>query len=418
MSQNDRPDADARRSGESAPHSVLMAVPQWTRDGGVSAHVQTSAAILAQHGLDVRVMAAQILTSDDVPGVTVYAAPDLFHADVPMQARIGEAMSFGPELVHLHQVDLPDVAQAIRVRAPVVLSAHNYPACAGGGYYFRPGQECTRGHGRMCMVNMVARGCAHTHNFKRLPTLYKNGARRAAALEHADLVVSYSSSVDRHLAANHVARRKLVPYSATIPAVPGTGDASGRRVVFAGRLVREKGVDVLIRAAREVDAEFIVCGDGRLLEPMRRLARRCGVEGRVSFTGWLSSERLAEEFANASVVVVPSLWPEPFGLVGIEALAAGRPVIASATGGVSDWLDDNVSGRCVKPGDVGELVDALGQLLGDPDKQRTMGMAGREAVARRFSAERHFGAIIDAYREARVAWRAPLEPAESPLSTR
>ncbi len=188
--------------------------------------------------------------------------------------------------------------------------------------------------------------------------------------------------------------------------------------MFAGRLVHEKGVNVLIRAAREVDAEFIICGDGRLLEPMRRLARRCGVNGRVSFKGWISSERLAEELANASVVVVPSLWPEPFGLVGIEALAAGRPVIASATGGVADWLDDEISGRCVKPGDVDDLARALNQLLADPDRQRAMGMAGREAVSSRFSAERHFAAVIEAYQEARAAWQPPARPAHSPVLSR
>ncbi len=388
------------------PRSVLMAVPRWTRDGGVSAHVQTSAAILAEHGLDVRVLAARIESTEELPGVTVYRCPDLFHDDVSMDARIGEALSFGPEVIHLHQVDLPDVARAVRMSAPLVISAHNYPACSAGGYYFRPGQECTRAHGRGCIVNMIARGCAHTHNPKSLPTRYINASRRAEALKHADLVVSYSSSVDRHLAANQLPRRKIVPYSTTIASKPRAGDVADRRVVFAGRLVREKGVDVLIRAARDVDAEFIVCGDGRLLEPMRALARRCGVERRVSFTGWLSSEQLAEEFAHAAVVVVPSVWPEPFGLVGIEALAAGRPVIASATGGVGDWLDDGRSGLCVEPGDPSALARALNDLLADPERQRAMGMAGMQAVGARFSPERHLAAILDAYRDARSTWSA------------
>jgi glycosyltransferase involved in cell wall biosynthesis len=151
---------------------------------------------------------------------------------------------------------------------------------------------------------------------------------------------------------------------------------------------------------------------------MRRLARRTGVEGRVSFKGWLSSDQLAEEFANASVVVVPSLWPEPFGLVGIEALAAGRPVVASATGGIGDWLDDGISGLCVKPGDVHELAGALNELLADPERQRTMGMAGRQAVNTRFSPERHVAAILDAYRRAHATWQSQTASAQSALSSR
>jgi len=370
----------------------------------VSAHVQTSATILARHGLDVRVLAARIESDEDVPGVTLYRCPDLFNEDAPMAARIGDALSFGPDVIHLHQVDRPDVVRAMRISAPVVISAHVYSACTSGVYYFRPGHECTRAHGPGCGFNLVARGCAHTHNLKPLPTRYKNTSQRVEALRHADLVLSYSGAVDRHLNANGLTRRRIIPFPATVAPKSGSGHATRRRVVFAGRIVRQKGVAVLIHAAREVDGEFVICGDGRELEAMRRLARATGVQGRVSFKGWLSSEQLAQELANASVVVVPSLWPEPFGLVGIEALAAGRPVIASATGGIGEWLDDDVSGLCVKPGDVHELAQALNQLLADPDRQRTMGMAGKDAVNRRFSPERHVAALLDAYASARATW--------------
>ncbi|HTD08503.1 MAG TPA: glycosyltransferase family 4 protein [Solirubrobacteraceae bacterium] len=400
-------DSDQRASSTGAvpaTRSVLLGVPRWTRDGGISAHVQSSAAILAGHGLDVRVLTARVESTDEIPGVTVYRCPALFQADAPMAARIGEALAFEPDVVHLHQVDLPDVVQALRASAAVVISAHVYSACPSGLYYFSPGQECTRAHGPGCVYNMVVRGCAHTLNLKSLPTRYVNAGRRAQALQGADLVVSYSSAVDRHLAANGLTRRQIVPFPATIAARSGSGHEHRRRVVFAGRVVRQKGVAVLIRAALEVDGEFIICGDGRQLDAMRRLARRIGVDSRVSFKGWLDSEQLAQEFADASVVVVPSLWPEPFGLVGIEALAAGRPVVASATGGVEDWLDDGVSGLCVTPGDVSELARALNELLADPDRQMRMGLAGKEAVNARFSEGRHVSAILGAYATARASW--------------
>ncbi len=410
MTERERSAAIPSSPGPPIPGSVLMMVPRWTRDGGISAHVQSSARILAQHGLDVRVLAARIESADEIPGVTLYRCPDLFNADAPISARIGDAMSFGPQVVHLHQVDLPDVVRAVRASAPVIVSAHNYVACSAGVHYFRPGQECTRAHGPGCVVNMLARGCAHVRNPKSLPTRYRNASHGVAALRGADLVVSYSSAVDRHLAQNGLTARRLVPLPVTIAPKSGAGHTTRRRVVFAGRMVRPKGIAVLIRAAREVDAEFVVCGDGRLLEPMRSLALRIGVQGRVSFKGWLGSEQLAQELADASVVVMPSLWPEPFGLVGIEALAAGRPVIASATGGVGDWLDDGVSGLCVKPGDVGELARALNELLADPQRQHAMGAAGRQIVNTRFSPQRHLAAVLEAYGEARAQWQSRQAP--------
>lgn len=184
----------------------------------------------------------------------------------------------------------------------------------------------------------------------------------------------------------------------------GSGYATRRRVVFAGRVVAPKGVDVLIRAARAVEAEFVICGDGWRLEKTRKLAHKLGVQERVRFEGWLDAGELARELAEASVVVVPSIWPEPFGLVGIEAFAAGRPVIASSTGGIGDWLKDGVNGLSVKPGDADALARALNELLADTDRQQEMGAAGKRMVEARFSPARHVAAVVEAYAHAHSTW--------------
>jgi glycosyltransferase involved in cell wall biosynthesis len=384
-----------------------MLTPRWTRDGGVAAHVQVSAAALAQHGLQVAVAAAKIDDGTDVPGVSVHHAPQLFDSRASARSRIGEALSLEPDVIHVHQADDPDLVAGARSLAPVVTSAHGYTACTPGVYYFRPGEECTRGHGVGCIPNLVARGCAHARHPKTLPVKFRNAGRGRAALERSDLVVSYSSAVDRHLANNGLHSRAVVPYFPTMPAKHGSGHESRRRVVFAGRIVPTKGVDVLIRAAALVEsAEFVLCGDGREGAAMRELARELGVSDRVEFKGWLDPDALASELADASFVVMPSIWPEPFGLVGIEGFAAGRPAIASGTGGIVDWLEDGVSGLAVAPADVEALARAMVDLLADPDRQARMGQAGKAAVAERFSPERHVAALLDGYRAARSRWQA------------
>jgi glycosyltransferase involved in cell wall biosynthesis len=177
--------------------------------------------------------------------------------------------------------------------------------------------------------------------------------------------------------------------------------------MFAGRVIAAKGAGVLIRAVARLQAELLICGDGRDLEAMRRLARRLGIAERVHFTGWLAPRELSDQLAEASIVALPSVWPEPFGLVGIEALAAGRPAIASATGGVGDWLQQGVSGLMVPPGNVSALARALDQLLADPARQRTMGAAGKQTVAARFSQQRHLAVLFQAYAAAARGWQAP-----------
>jgi glycosyltransferase involved in cell wall biosynthesis len=392
------------RATDSPVRSVLLVTRRWTRDGGVGAHAIASATALAESGIEVSVLAARVGEEPSVPGITLQRRPALFDFAAPTHERLGELPA--ADVVHVHQVDHPEIVRALRDHAPVVLSAHGYTACTTGMYYFRPGQECTRAHGPGCVPNLAVRGCAHTWRVQTLPGAYRQTTRERQALEQADMAVSYSSAVDRHLARNGLERRRIVPLFSTTPAYLGSGHESRRRVLFAGRLAAPKGVEVLIQAAADVDCELVICGEGWRLEAARKLAQRLGIAGRVRFTGWLDADALAREIAEASVVALPSLWPEPFGLVGIEALAAGRPVVASATGGVADWLDHGRSGLLVEPGDAAALAGALNELLDDPERQRTMGEAGRDSVARHFSAASHIAALLDCYRDARAGWLA------------
>jgi glycosyltransferase involved in cell wall biosynthesis len=306
-------------------------------------------------------------------------------------------------VVHVHEVEEPALLSWLGERAPVVVSAHGYTACTSGVHYFRPGEECMRAHGPGCIPHLPR--CAHTTNPSRLPASYRAAGRGLRALRQSNLAISYSSAIDRHLAINSVEPRAVVPLFSTLPAMTGSGYEHRRRAVFAGRVVAPKGVDVLIRAARDVDGEFVVCGDGWRLDEMRELAARTGVADRVRFTGWLGDAELAIEIAEASVVAIPSVWPEPFGLGGIEAFEAGRPVVASDTGGTRDWLDHGVNGLAVPPGDTGLLAAALSELLADPQRQREMGEAGRRMTAERFTRRSHVRRLREAYGRARASWR-------------
>jgi glycosyltransferase involved in cell wall biosynthesis len=379
-----------------ATGSVLLVTPSWSRDGGVGSHVMSSASLLSDHGVDVSVLAKHI-DAEAAPGVTLLHGPRLDDVRASPGERLGSAMSSNPAVVHLHQMDDPELVAQVQTRASAIVSVHGYSACTSGVHYFKPGQECGRAHGPGCVPNLAFRGCAHTRQLRLLPGSYRRASRSVRALRTADLAISYSSVIDAHLASNGVTRRRIVPYFPTTPRPGAAAQGQPRRVLFAGRVVAPKGVSVLIRAARTVDAEFVVCGDGWRLEEMRRLARRLRVHERVHFAGWVSADSLAGELAEASVVVMPSVWPEPFGLVGIEAAEAAKPVIASSTGGIRDWLEHGVNGLLVEPGDAQGLSDALNELLDDPERRRSMGAAGRQIVSERFSPERHLAALLDAY---------------------
>lgn len=383
---------------------VLMITRSWGRDGGVGAHVQSAAAALAESGIDVHVLVARVDTDERFPGVTVCHRPQLMQRRSAPRERLGDYLDLVPHAIHFHQLEDPAFVSYLRRMAPVLISAHGYPGCTSGVYFFEPGNECTRAHGPGCVPNLLARGCAHTRYPRTLPRKYLQVSRGLASFRRADLAISYSAAVDRHLAANGLQRRTVIPFFPTVPVSGAPVAVSERRVLFAGRVDHTKGVDVLIEAISRIDAELVICGEGRHLAAMQRLAEQLGVAQRVRFAGWLSSEQLAQEIAATTLVAMPSLWPEPFGLVGLEALAAGRPVVASATGGIVDWLHEGVTGLGVAPGDASALARGLAALLDDPAQCRAMGRAGRELVAERFTKRRHVEGLRDAYRAARERW--------------
>jgi glycosyltransferase involved in cell wall biosynthesis len=406
-----RAQVEASADVASDPQTVLLITPRWARDGGVGAHVQTSARELARRGFEVDVLVAEIADESSAGDVAVHCWPQLCQGNA--YAHLNRHLPSRPDVIHVHQVDDPSLLAALVGVAPTLMSAHAYPACTAGVYYFAAGRACTRGHGPGCALNLAARGCAHTRHPQTLPRKYRNASRALAAFRQADLAISYSTAVDRHLAANGVARRRIVPLFITLPApaaapppAPATPGPVRPLAVYAGRVVASKGVDVLLHAVAGVDVELNVCGDGRDLEAMRELARSLGIAERVHFKGWLDEDDLTSELQAATVVVVPSVWPEPFGLVGIEAMAAARPVIASGYGGITDWLNDGVTGLLFDPGDPGDLRRALTELIADPARAQAMGRAGRAAVAAHFTADEHCAALLGAYRAARSHWES------------
>jgi glycosyltransferase involved in cell wall biosynthesis len=183
------------------------------------------------------------------------------------------------------------------------------------------------------------------------------------------------------------------------------GFSDGDLVVgVVSRLDHWKGVDVFLRAAALVpNAKFVVAGGAvngrqRVATDLRALVRELGVD--VQFTEWrYGPDRIAELHAALDVLVLPSVWPEPFGLVLIEAMASGKPVIASRHGGPPEIVEEGVSGLLVTPGDVEALAEAMRSLLADRARRERMGRAARVRAEESFDAARHVAAVQRVYDE-------------------
>jgi phosphatidylinositol alpha-1,6-mannosyltransferase len=176
-----------------------------------------------------------------------------------------------------------------------------------------------------------------------------------------------------------------VPYGAEPRAV--TSPVEGASLLTVGRLVPRKGVDTVIRALRELPTHvaYRVVGNGPDLARLRQLAIDVGVASRVTFLGRVDADRLAEEYQRCAIYVQPSRRTaegelEGYGLVYFEAAAWGRPVVAGRSGGEVDAVVDGSTGILVDGTSEAAVACAVGSLLADPHRMRTLGAAGRARV--------------------------------------
>ena len=157
--------------------------------------------------------------------------------------------------------------------------------------------------------------------------------------------------------------------------------------VTVGRLVRRKGLDALLRAVARPACDgvhLVVVGAGPEREDLEELAGSLGLAGRVTFTGWVSEDR-KWEILRASNLYVSATLHEGFGLMFLEAMAVGIPVVTSNHGGHTDFLRDGRTGYLVQPGDEAALADAIAKLAGDSAAAAAMGEANRELFRSRYT---------------------------------
>lgn len=171
-------------------------------------------------------------------------------------------------------------------------------------------------------------------------------------------------------------------------------------VLLVGRIVPHKGIEHFVEAARYVpEARFLIAGEGSLLEPMKRLAVSMGVSDRVRFVGRVSEARLPEIYAACDVFVLPSVSRlEAFGIVALEAMATGKPVIVADIPGVREMIVDGQDGLLADPVNSMDLAEKIRRLLGDPEARRAMGLRSREKVLASFGIERVTDQIEAVYR--------------------
>jgi glycosyltransferase involved in cell wall biosynthesis len=220
------------------------------------------------------------------------------------------------------------------------------------------------------------------------------------AYDGIDAIVCPSRFMQQSLSEGGVGttRLRLVPNSTPL-AAPARASAARPYLLYSGRLSREKGIACLIRAVDGLDVDLLVAGDGPEAEAMRRLAAGTKQPSRVRFLGHCQRSALQELLAGALLIVVPSEWYENAPMAVLEAFAAGKPVVASAIGGIPELVRPGETGALFPPGDSVRLNEALRSLLASPATVARLGENAREMAKNRFSPDVHLRELVKVYAE-------------------
>lgn len=311
-----------------------------------------------------------------------------------------------PDVVFNNGLANPSLEARLADRFPTVMYAHNYHGtCVSGTkcHSQRGFRACRRRLGTGCLAVYLPFGCGGRDPFTAV-RLYRVQRRRRAVLPKYRAVVTAS----RHMADEYLAhgvpteRVHVIPLFSTDAVQDPTPPAQRSRtdrVLLIGRLIPLKGVEMATTAVTIAGERLgrrltlVVAGDGPSRTIIEGEAKRLGVS--TDFLGWVDSPRREAEMRRADALLMPSLWPEPFGLVGIEAGCVGLPTVAFACGGVTDWLTSGSNGETASgdPPTVEGLADALTRALADDDHWQRLRVGAWQTSAS-FNLKSHRDALL------------------------
>jgi glycosyltransferase involved in cell wall biosynthesis len=345
----------------------------------------------------------------DPPGTVAWCAREL-----GIGRTIEAVRQWRPDVIYSHNLEDLELERELLKIAPAVFFAHAYyGTCISGSKAFSQPipRPCSRLFGWQCLLHFYPKRCGGMNPLTMLG-LYRRQLERLVSLRNYRAVVTHSEYLRAEYVRHGIAAEQvfLVPYcvrplrqnaSEDPPKVRMDGSW---RLVFAGRLDSMKGGELLlkalplVRSASGKPLQLVFAGDGPERENWGNVAAaltRSQPDIKVEFAGWLADEKLGALLHTSHLLVVPSIWPEPFGMVGVEAAIEGVPAAAFDVGGIPTWLIDGVSGHLASgdPPTAEGLAQAIVRCLGDHKHYLEL-CSGAANSARRFTVQPHLQELI------------------------
>jgi glycosyltransferase involved in cell wall biosynthesis len=381
------------------PFRILIVHNRYRIPGGEDAVVATEAAVLRSRGHEVE---QYLETNEDVDESSPLEAVSRLFWSRQTWRTLGDAVRhFRPDVVHCHNTFYrisPSVYwRCHQLGMPVVQTLHNYRLACANAQLSRNGHPC-----ELCLtsragaLHAVKNACFHDSPLQTL-------ALTASVRSH-QLAGTYSRAIATYICVSRFAMakqiqsgmpaEKLVVKPNCVFPDPGIGGGEGRFLLYAGRLVAEKGIRVLLEAAPELALPVQIAGSGPAGGEVRTAAERTA---NIRFLGRVPRSELLDLMRSAKLLIFPSLMYENCPMTIAEAFSTGLPVVASRRGAAAEMVEDGVTGALFEPSCAADLVRVTARLCDDAAALRSMRAAARRQYENYYSAEATYRQLMSIY---------------------
>jgi len=344
-------------------------------------------------------------------------------------SSVGKAIAeFQPDVVYVHKIADLDILQAlVNSGRPLVRMVHDHDLYCMRSYKYHPLTRniCQRPTGIACIFPCGATIARNRGGSFPLRWVSYSAKKKEIALNrHFHRMVVAGDYMRQELLRNGFAADRIeihAPVPRDDTATTPSSFADTNRIIFAGQIIRGKGVDFLLRSLAKVRTPFRceILGDGSHRGRCEKLTAELRLMERVHFHGYLSPALMDTFYKDATVAAVSSVWPEPFGMTGIEAMRRGLPVVAFDVGGIREWLKDGENGYLVPPKDCTQFATRMDQLLQDKPLARRLGENGLRLARERFGFSNYISGLEKMFKEvakmSQNGTRAAIAGADEPV---
>ncbi|MEY2429783.1 MAG: hypothetical protein QOJ40_2668 [Verrucomicrobiota bacterium] len=370
--------------------------------GGAEANIQITANELRQRGHTVA------LLHGSGTGQGEQAFRETFSETFPLsganktETAIAALNEFGPDVIYLHNLaDLGVIEALLNAGVPVVRMVHDHAMYCMRGHKTNVFTRniCTRPASLYCVFPC---GASISRNRQGpLPVSWVSYAAKRKEIrlnQQCQRLIVFSEYCKEELIGNGFEPDKIQihrPILCRGNSGPVSSFSARNLLLFAGQIIRGKGVDLLLKSLALVKEPFecLILGEGSHRSCCERLCAKLGLQNKVKFGGYVPRQQLNDFYLDSSAFLVSSVWPEPFGLVGPEAMRYGLPVVAFDAGGVREWLTDGENGFLVPRMDTTRFAARIEELLRNKDLARQMGRRGLERVNRDYDSVRQIDTL-------------------------